>query len=83
MSTLTEQLAQTLKQNKKRIPETAQAVMQQAEKDLRNSGIEGSALADGEKAPQFSVKNHLNQERNLAAYLQQGPLVLSFYRGGW
>lgn len=48
-----------------------------------NSGILDSALNVGDIAPDFTLKNALGEEVSLKDYLKEGPVVLSWYRGGW
>ena len=40
-------------------------------------------LTVGSKAKDFTLRNALGQEMNLFEELAKGPVVLSFYRGGW
>ena len=37
----------------------------------------------GEKAPDFTLKDQLGREVSLTGELEQGPVVLLFYRGEW
>lgn len=83
MKNLSEQLAETAAQSREKIPADTRAIMNKATQDLKATGIEGRAIQTGETAPSFMLKNHLNKERNLEAMLADGPLVVSFYRGGW
>lgn len=48
-----------------------------------NSGILESALQVGDKAPDFKLNNATGKEVNLYSYLEKGPVVLTWYRGGW
>lgn len=48
-----------------------------------NSGILDKALNIGDKAPNFTLKNVLNQPVSLYNELEKGPVVLTWYRGGW
>jgi peroxiredoxin len=57
--------------------------MNKAIQNLKATGIEGRVIQIGEKAPSFTLKNHLNKDRNLETMLADEPLVVSFYRGGW
>ena len=57
--------------------------MNMATQDLKATGIEERVIQSGEKAPSFTLKNHLNKDRSLKVMVADGPLVLSFYRGGW
>ncbi|MGL4364074.1 MAG: redoxin domain-containing protein [Bacteroidales bacterium] len=40
-------------------------------------------LQEGDKAKMFSLKNAKGETVNLADLLKQGPVVLTWYRGGW
>ncbi len=64
-------------------PPEAVALMQRATEDLQNSGIIGRAVQVGALAPDFQLENTAATEIALADFLDQGPLVLSFYRGRW
>lgn len=44
---------------------------------------EAPGLNIGEKAPNFSLQNQYNQNVTLKDNLQNGPVILSFYRGEW
>lgn len=45
--------------------------------------VTAEELKIGDKAPDFSLPNAQGQERNLYDLLAEGPVVISFYRGGW
>jgi len=47
------------------------------------SGILKSAKNVGDLAPMFTLKNAVGKEVSLQSYLQKGPVVLVWYRGGW
>ena len=47
------------------------------------SGVEKNALKVGEKAPSFTLPDALGRQVSLAGFLQQGPVVVTFYRGEW
>lgn len=83
MSALSEQLDAIRAQSAERIPADTLSVMQGVTQELKESGIEDRAVKAGAKAPDFTLKNHLNEERTLSGLLDSGPVVLSFYRGGW
>ena len=57
--------------------------LQQFIQRLEATGIEDRVLAVGATAPGFTLSDATGQEVSLASRLKQGPLVLSFYRGGW
>ncbi|GAA4239491.1 peroxiredoxin-like family protein [Postechiella marina] len=50
---------------------------------VQNSGVLDSALKVGDKAPNFTLKNALNESVSLYNELKNGPVVLTWYRGGW
>ncbi|WP_458627557.1 peroxiredoxin-like family protein [Winogradskyella sp. PC D3.3] len=50
---------------------------------VANSGVLHSALNVGDKAPNFTLKNALNEAVTLFDQLKNGPVVLTWYRGGW
>lgn len=37
-------------------------------------------IKEGEKAKDFTLKNHLGEDINLYKELEKGPVVLTFYR---
>ena len=43
----------------------------------------GHALREGDTAPDFVLPDSKGQIVRLSSILEQGPVVLSFYRGGW
>ena len=83
MSELQKQLEAVLEGAKERIPADTLQIMGGETASLKASGIEGKAVQNGEKAPDFTLTNHLGDAMNLGEMLQSGPLVVSFYRGGW
>ena len=50
---------------------------------VTGSGILDKALNAGNKAPDFTLTNASNQSVNLYDQLRKGPVVLTWYRGGW
>ncbi|WP_343329951.1 peroxiredoxin-like family protein [Polaribacter staleyi] len=50
---------------------------------VANSGVLENALNVGDKAPNFTLKNALNKEVSLYNELENGPVILTWYRGGW
>ncbi len=50
---------------------------------VAKSGIIEKAVNVGDKAPDFSLKNVKGEEVRLSDELEQGPVVLTWYRGGW
>ncbi|MDF1741136.1 MAG: redoxin domain-containing protein [Verrucomicrobiales bacterium] len=52
-------------------------------RELEVSGVYERVLKVGDEAPDFSLKNHEGEEVKLSALLKSGPVVLTWYRGGW
>lgn len=50
---------------------------------VKNSGIVSSALQIGDKAINFRLKNAKGKVVDLYEELKQGPIILTWYRGGW
>lgn len=59
------------------------AAYEEGFRDLFETGITESALNVGKVAPDFELKNATNETVSLESYLKKGPVVLTWYRGGW
>jgi hypothetical protein len=70
-------------QYNKALPDEARRVIQADNERLRNSDIVDKSLKAGDRAPRFSLPNARGGTVASADLLARGPLVLSFYRGGW
>lgn len=57
-------------------------VMQRAAQDLAQA-MPDPGLKVAETAPDFSLPNAFGQQVRLSDILAEGPVVLTFYRGGW
>ncbi|MEM6621880.1 MAG: peroxiredoxin-like family protein [Pseudomonadota bacterium] len=51
--------------------------------ELMAANAGSSAPKAGDPAPAFALPDATGNARTLAGYLTDGPVVLSFYRGGW
>lgn len=80
---LEEQLAKLREGAVKRIPEEKRAVMGQATKDLRASGIMESVIKAGDTLPAFALKNAAGDEIASSDLLAKGTVVLTVFRGHW
>lgn len=67
----------------KRIPAEALEVMHRATTELEDSGQAERAVGTGDTAPRFALPDSQGRETSLSGLLQQGPLVLTFFRGHW
>jgi ATP-dependent protease HslVU (ClpYQ) peptidase subunit len=54
---------------------------EEVQKLIESKTIEG--LAVGTTAPDFSLPDATGKKVSLSETLQQGPVVLTFYRGSW
>jgi peroxiredoxin len=50
---------------------------------VAESGVLETARKEGEMAPDFALPGATGDTVRLSALLQQGPVVLAWYRGGW
>ena len=64
-------------------PEAIKVVMAKATTDLINTQLAENSLGRGDKIPNFSLLNAVEEEVTLESLLDKGTLVISFYRGGW
>jgi len=80
---LTDQLGETVGAFMSSLPDDdAQAVGASFEK-LHASHTGESAIKVGEIAPDFTLPAATGEAVTLHGKLNEGPVVLSFYRGGW
>lgn len=66
-----------------RVPTGIAAAMSRADLALVGSGILDAALKAGNQAPDFALTNARGGVVRLSLEYASGPVVLSFYRGGW
>ena len=59
------------------------ALLEQASKEVTLSGITERVLKTGEQAPDFTLPNAVGTPKTLSTALQNGPVVVTFYRGNW
>lgn len=81
--TLTEELAGRRNTAATRIPEEKHKIMQASTKQLQDIHLSGNALKVGERLPEFQLPNAQDHTVSSKDLLASGPLVISFYRGGW
>ena len=65
------------------VPRSVVETMHRATAELIASGAAARALKAGDKAPSFVLNDANGNPVALSALLEQGPLVISFYRGVW
>ena len=81
--TLQQRLDEYQAQARAKRPPERQAIMDRATEDLRRSGIADQCLKAGDTAPGFALPNGAGEIVRSGELLSRGPLVVSFYRGGW
>ena len=63
-------------------PEAYQTISDSIQ-NLKDKNIDKDALKPGDRIPSVSIKNSSGQSVMTDDLLQTGPVVISFYRGGW
>ncbi|MEM7304361.1 MAG: peroxiredoxin-like family protein [Pseudomonadota bacterium] len=63
--------------------EDVRALNNRGIQEIRNSGILNKAVNVGDYAPEFDLPNALGERVSLYDSLENGPVVLVWYRGGW
>jgi len=81
--TLSDQLAAKQKDFLSKAPPEKAASYQAGIDAVAKSGIYDRAKKAGDKAPDFTLKNAVGKEVSLSSLLAKGPVVLTWYRGGW
>ncbi|CAM3216234.1 peroxiredoxin-like family protein [Paenibacillus lupini] len=79
---LNEILGEAKQQFKSRVPEHAQAEIFGLIHEQQQSG-KVYGLREGHQAPDFTLPSTTGVAVNLVEQLAKGPVVLTFYRGGW
>ena len=81
--TLSDQLAAYREGWRARVPVERQGVMDRHVAHLNASGIGASAKQPGDKAPPIVLRDQHGVDFDIANLLASGPVVVTFYRGGW
>jgi len=81
--TLAEQTQETVEAFIGGLPEEVQQTVGGVMQRLMSSNITDNASNVGDKAPEFRLPNVKDGDTTLSELLESGPVVLSFYRGGW
>lgn len=68
---------------REKMPAEVLQTMAQTTKELKDTGIENRALRTGDSMPDFSLPNQHGEMRRFKDYLEDSPVVLNIYRGGW
>src|SRR5215470_12745372 len=79
---LKEQLAEYRAGWYRRVPAERQAIMERHIDQLRGS-IGRTMLKVGDRAPAIVLENASGATVDVGALLKKGPVIVTFYRGGW
>lgn len=66
-----------------KLPSETLQIMAEALDAVEATGQQQRALKAGDIAPDFVLEDHTGQLWSSRSLLQQGPLVVNFYRGSW
>ena len=80
---LREQLAEYRADWRKRVPADRQAIMERHIEQLRTGVIARTMLKVGDRAPEFMLRNAKGEIVDIGALRKKGPVIVTFYRGGW
>ncbi len=79
---LKEQLTELRAGSLKRVPPERQAIVERHIEELRN-GLAQRALQVGAVAPEIVLTNAKGEIVDVGMLLKRGPVIVTFYRGGW
>jgi peroxiredoxin len=77
------QLSERAASSRERAPKETMDLYDGAINDLRESGILERALSVGDTAADFALPSATGDTVRLSALLDEGPVVITWYRGGW
>jgi hypothetical protein len=80
---LKEQLAEYRAAWYQRVPAERQAIMQRHIDHLRSGVISGTMARVGDRAPAIVLENATGVTVDVGTLLKNGPVIVTFYRGGW
>jgi len=81
--TLSERLRNMKEASRGKLPPETQQIMAEALSAVEATGQQQRALKAGDRAPAFTLAEHSGKLWSSLELLQQGPLVVNFYRGSW
>jgi len=83
LESLTEQLRDKAADSIEKLPKEALAIMNNAIEEVKTLEVVKTALKVGDRLPNFSLPDVQKGMVNSLELLKKGPLLISFYRGGW
>ncbi|WP_372774207.1 redoxin domain-containing protein [Mangrovibacterium sp.] len=81
--TLDSLLSERREESAKKFTKEKAEIYAEGIESVANSGILIQALNIGDQVPDFTLSNALNQSVTLFNELKNGPVILTWYRGGW
>ncbi len=66
-----------------KVPAEIKAIMQRATEKLASSDILQRVIKEGETCPDFTLNDAHGRPMSLQELRQQGPVLISLYRGVW
>ncbi len=83
MMTLKQKLTEYQKQSAGNMPEEIREIVDKSMSRLQQAGLAEQAVNVGDRVENFSLPDAMGETVNLDEVLQAGPVIISFYRGGW
>ena len=80
---LTQLLKEHADESSDKFPDAIKVIMKNAIDELKASKVTSKALKTGDNFPNFKLPNVEGKEIDSKVLLQEGSLIISFYRGGW
>ncbi|MEO1405425.1 MAG: peroxiredoxin-like family protein [Pseudomonadota bacterium] len=80
---LAAELEQIAAGSAKRFPPEVIATMRKAADDIETQGIGDNAASPGDILPNATLTDATGNKVEISSLLSKGPLVITFYRGGW
>ena len=80
---LSEQLRAFVAESAGRLPPDAIKIMEKATASYLEAGIGKSALKVGDTLPDGNLIDTTGKNVSISKLLENGPLIMNFYRGGW
>lgn len=78
-----EQYQQVVQEFMAGLPDDAKKIVEQNFAEIMSVDYGDNALKEGATATDFSLPNVKGEATQLSQLLEQGPVVINFYRGGW
>jgi hypothetical protein len=83
MTRLEERMRRLSEASAEQLPDDALEVVQRHTAELVNSDRVQEAVGEGDRAPDFALPDTDGDTVRLGDLTDQGPVILSFYRGRW